>query len=156
MKKVLSLISTHLLFAFISLAFASESLVVHNAWIRSAPPNAKVLAAYMMIMNHSDESIALTKVSGKLFRKVEIHRTEMHDGMMKMTPQNHLNIPARGSVTLDPGGYHLMLKDPATVPKKGDTVELELLFNNGKILHIKASVSTGEDKGGMMEKGHHH
>lgn len=70
--------------------------MVHDAWVRSAPPNAKMLAAYMKIMNKSDEPRALTAVSSSLFGKVQMYKTEMQDGMMKMIHQKQLDIPAGG------------------------------------------------------------
>jgi hypothetical protein len=113
------------------------------------------MAAYMTITNTSNETRAMTAVSSKLFNKVEIHRTEMHEGMAKMIPQKELIIPAGKSVSVEPGGYHLMLIDPASVPKEGEQVDMELHFDDGKTLHIKATVRTGRETGDTVDKNHH-
>ena len=141
-----------IIFLFSS-AFAADNIMVHNAWIRSAPPNAKVLAAYMLIMNKSDEPIALTSVSSRLFEKVHIHKTEMEGGMMKMVLQKQLDILAGESLLLEPGGYHLMLMKPKSVPQVGEQVDLELKFDNGKTLSINVPVRAA--KGESMMEGHH-
>jgi len=140
MKKVISVVYIFVLTALCSLVFASDSIMVHDAWIRSAPSNVKVMAAYMTITNTSNETRAMTAVSSKLFNKVEIHRTEMHEGMAKMMPQKELIIPAGKSVSLEPGGYHLMLIDPKAVSREGEQVDMELHFDDGQILHIKIPV----------------
>jgi len=156
MNKTTAYAGIFLILCMVPAAFAEQPLMVHNAWIRPAPPGAKVLAAYMIIMNGSAEHRALTMVSCSLFDKVEIHRTEMHEGMMKMTPQDRLTIPAGGSVTLEPGGYHLMLISPKSVPKEREEVDMELHFDNGQTLHLKVPIRPGGDKGGMMEEHGHH
>ncbi len=139
-----------------SSVFAADSIIVHNAWVRSAPPNAKVLAAYMTIMNQSEEPRALIAVSSSRFGKIELHKTEMHGDTMKMIHQKQLNIPAQGSLILKPGGYHLMLMKPESVPQAGESVGMELNFDNGQILHIKVPVRANNDKGHIMGNSHNH
>lgn len=144
MKTIINIISAATIILMFSSARAGDSIIVYDSWIRSAPPNAKVLAAYMYIMNESVEPRSLTAVSSSRFEKVEMHRTELHDGMIKMVSQKQLDIPAGGSLLLEPGGYHLMLIKPKSVPKAGDKVKLELYFDNGSILKVKASVRPGK------------
>ena len=153
MKKITNYIFALTIIFMFSSAFAADNIMVHNAWVRSAPPNAKVLAAYMKIINKSDEPRALTAVSSSLFGKVQMHKTEMQDGMMKMIHQKQLHIPAGGSLTLEPGGYHLMLMNPKTVPQEGEQVNLELKFDNGLTLNVNVPVRAA--KGGGMMGGHH-
>jgi copper(I)-binding protein len=142
MRKIItSMLALTVIFVYSS-AFAADSIVVHNAWIRSAPPNAKVLAAYMTIINHSDKPITLTVVSSSKFSNIEMHKTEMHGDTMKMIHQKQLNIPAQGSLILKPGEYHLMLMKPRSVPQVGKSVDMELRFDNGQILHINVPIAT--------------
>jgi copper(I)-binding protein len=155
MNKTAAYTVIFLMMCVVPAVFAQQPLMVHDAWVRPAPPGAKVLAAYMIIMNGSAEQRALTMVSCSLFDRVEIHRTEMQEGMMKMIPQERLTVPAGGSVTLEPGGFHLMLIGPKSVPKQGEEVDMEFHFDNGQALHLKVPVRAGGDKGGMMEHGHH-
>jgi copper(I)-binding protein len=107
----------------------------------------------MKIINNSDEPRALTVVSSSLFGKVQMHKTEMKGGMMKMIRQKQLEISARGSLTLEPGGYHLMLMNPKSVLQVGEQVDFELKFDNGLTLNFNAPVR--EEKGGGIMGGHH-
>ena len=153
MKKIIRYMLALTIIFISSSAFAADGIVVHNAWVRSAPPNAKALAAYMQIINKSDEPRALKAVSSSKFGKVQLHKTEMRGGMMKMIHQKQLDIPAEGSLTLEPGGYHLMLMNPGSALIVGDQVDFELKFDNGQNLNINAPVRAG--KGGSMMEGHH-
>ncbi len=136
-----------------SSAFAADNIMVHNSWVRSAPPNAKMLAAYMIIMNKYDKPVALTAVSSSRFNEVQLHKTEKQDGIMKMVRQKQMDIPAGGSLTLEPGGYHLMLMDPKSALHVGEQIDFQLKFDNNLTLNINAPVR--EAKGGVMMGGHH-
>jgi len=156
MKTSLNLLFIFMLLHLFSSAYAHQQVSVDNAWVRSAPPGADVLAAYMTIRNESEETRVLTEVSSSMFNRIEIHRTEMHEGMMKMILQESLSVPAGGSVTLEPGGFHLMLIGPKSVPKEGEEVDLLLLFSNGHSQRIKVPVKADKHKGGMMQEHGHH
>ena len=154
MKKIVSFISILMMMYVVSSASAADPVMVHDAWVRSAPPNAKALGAFMEIMNVSDKPVALIAASSSRFGKVELHKSEMHGEMMKMVPQKKMVVPAGGSLTLKPGSYHLMLMKPKSVPQAGELVDLELRFDSGLTLHVKALVRAA--KGGGMMKGHNH
>ncbi|MCK5724024.1 MAG: copper chaperone PCu(A)C, partial [Gammaproteobacteria bacterium] len=94
---------------FISTANAADSLQIENAWSPEAPPVAKVMAGYMKINNLSNKDIKILSAKSDLFKRVEIHLTEMSDGMMRMIKQENLKIKAKGHIELKPGGLHMML-----------------------------------------------
>lgn len=155
MKGIISVSCFVALTAFCSSAFASDFIMIQNAWIRSVPSNVKAMAAYMTITNTSNETRKLTAVSCKLFSKVEIHRTVMHEGITKMVLQKELIIPAGKSVSLEPGGYHLMLIDLEAVPREGDEVEMELQFDDGQTLRIKIPVRFKSPEVNTIDMHHH-
>ncbi|EDN70957.1 secreted protein containing DUF461 [Beggiatoa sp. PS] len=124
-----------------SLAWAEEqSLQINDPWVREAPPVAEVLAAFMIIDNHSAAEKILTTVTAPAFNKVEIHKMIMDDGMMKMQAQPQLVIAANSQRELKPGGYHLMLIGRKQPLKAGDKVELILKFADGEEITIEAPV----------------
>lgn len=156
MNKSLSATLVFVLLHLFSSAYAHQKVLVENAWVRSAPPGADVMAAYMILKNESNETRVITEVSSSMFNRIEIHRTEMHEGMMKMIPQEGLSIPAGGAVTLEPGGFHLMLIGPNSVPKEGEEVDLLLKFSKGHSQRIKVPVKADHNNSGAMEKHGHH
>ena len=138
---------------FLSNGYTDGSMVVSDDWIVAAPPNARVIAGYMTIENKSSQTRKLIKVSSEHFKRIEIHRTEMHGDIMRMVPQDELDIPAKGNVSLQPGSYHLMLIGPESIPKEGERVNLILQFDNGETLHINSPVRAATS--GSMMKGSH-
>ena len=51
-----------------------------------------------------------------------------------------LDIPANESVTLEPGGFHLMLMDLQESLVAGETVSLTLTFESGKEITVDAEI----------------
>ena len=137
----------------LSNGYTDGSMVVSDDWIVAAPPNASVIAGYMTIENKSSQTRKLIKVSSEHFKRIEIHRTEMHGDIMRMVPQDKLDIPAREAISLQPGSYHLMLIGPESIPKEGERVNLILQFDNGETLHINSTVRKATS--GSMMRGPH-
>ncbi len=129
-------------------------LTVIDPWVRAAPPNAPALAAFMTLENPTDSALSIIEVRTTLkLDHVELHRTQMADGMMKMIPQKVIPVAAHSSTVLKPGSWHIMLIKPVTVPKPGDSVQLTLVLNNGSEQTIIASVRKGSK---MMHGSHNH
>jgi len=131
----------------------AEELVVTDPWIRSAPPNAPALGAFMLLENNSAADISVVDARSSLeVDRVELHRTMMADRVMKMVPHKSIPVPARASTLLKPGSWHIMLIGPKTVPSMGEVVHLTLVLSNGTEQVVAATVRQGEK---MME-GHSH
>ncbi len=144
-----------ILSALLSLpAFAAgNALSVHQPWVQAGPPVAKVLAGYLELRNSGDKPLVITGAHSPAFRLVEIHRSEMHNGMMRMIRVPRLTIPAHGKMTLAPGGYHLMLIGPKKPLKPGESIKITLKLHSGKTFDITMPVRKGEN-GGMMMHDH--
>ena len=138
-------------------ALADSPIAVESAWIREAPPTASVLAAYMAINNTSDIDQRVTGMESPDFRSAEIHRTVVEDGVAKMLPVSGLDVAAGDSVSLEPGGLHVMLFDPQRPLREGDTATLVVLSASGTAITVQAPVvrQTGDD-GGHGHSHHHH
>jgi len=104
---------------------------VENGWIRAMPPGAKMTAAYGTIRNHTASTLELTTFSSNRFASVSLHRSVEENGISKMKPQNSILLEPDGSVSLEPGGLHLMLMRPQGSMAAGDSVELSLFTTDG-------------------------
>jgi copper(I)-binding protein len=135
----------------------AEGITVQDAWVRPAPMAGGNGAAYMVITNGGAEDDALLGVSADFAERAEVHETfttsaddmgeDMGDiggmeggEMMGMRPVESITIPAGGSVTLEPGGYHVMLLGVQQVFDEGDTVTLTLTFQNAGEVTVEAPV----------------
>lgn len=101
-------------------------LAARDAWIRAAPPGASAMAGYVEIENRGDAPVRCTGASGADFGAVEIHRTMVENGQSRMLRDQAVEVPARGSAALAPGGYHLMLFRPQRPLAPGDRSTLTL------------------------------
>lgn len=133
---------------------AAEPLVVEQAWIREGPPSAAVLAGYMQINNPGPQAQVIKAVTSDRFRGVEIHRTEVVDGVARMLPQAQLEIGAGETLQLTPGGLHLMLMQAHTPLREGDRVDLILELAEGTQVPVTAVVRRADDA--TTDHSHHH
>ncbi len=135
-----------------SFSIHAAGINVDDPWVRAAPPNAPALGVFMKLENHSAKDIALSSVSTSLASdRVELHRTTMVDGMMKMTPQKVIPVMAHSATMLKPGSWHIMIIKPKKVPQPGDSVQLTLVFDDGSEQSVTAAVRKGKK---MMMKNH--
>lgn len=135
-----------ILFLFASLAvvvprasFADDlkagDLVISQAWSRATPGGAKVGAGYLTIENKGAGPDRLTGGTSEISSKVEVHEMSTENGIMKMhAVEGGLALPSGKTVTLGPGGYHLMFTDLKRPLKQGDTFTATLDFEKaGKV-----------------------
>jgi len=142
-----------LLLAVTAPASAEAELQVSEPWVREAPPTSRVLAAYLTLVNTSDNTITVTAISSPDFENAEIHRTVIEDGIARMLPVKQLEVPANGQLALEPGGHHLMLLEPRQPLTEGETVTLVIQRNNGEQITTSAPVIR---KTGESHSHHHH
>jgi hypothetical protein len=116
---------------------------VEGAWVRPPIGADRPAAGYMTIRNPGNVADALVAVSSPVAMSCEIHETSMDSsGMAGMHPIERLEIPAGGSVSLEPGGFHLMLMETQELTE-GDTVELRLEFEKAGTVVVQAEVREG-------------
>ena len=119
--------------------------MISDAYARSSGPLAKAGAAYMRIMNHSDESERLTGVQSDIAKKTELHsHLEDDNGAMKMVRIDEgIKIGPMKDHSLAPGGEHIMfmgLKEPF---ETGKIILITLLFEKVGEVVIEIIVDQG-------------
>ena len=134
-----------------ALAAADNTLTIHDAWVREAPPGAQVLAGYAQIENATDQANAIIAVSSTAFEKAEIHRSEVKGGIARMAQIKRLDLPAHKIVKLEPGGTHLMLINPKSPLHAGEHVMLVFMLSSGDALNVDAEV-----RNAVQPSEHHH
>lgn len=117
---------------------AALAIEIDDAWVRQPPPGAPALAAFMQI--RSAEGDRLLAARSDAAERVEIHTHIEEDGLMKMREIPSLDIPAGETVSLRPGGLHIMLIGPNREVKAGDRVQLELDFDKAGTIQVEAEV----------------
>lgn len=130
-----------------------DSVTIDDPWVRSAPPNAPALGAFMNIVNNTHQALKLIKADADGYDRIELHRTQQVGDLMKMVKQAFMPIPAMDSLLLKPGSWHVMLIGPDSVPKEGEKVRISLYFDNGEKQTVSAVVRKGQK---MMHHNHNH
>jgi len=108
-------------------------LVASDVEITRPMPGRNMSAGFLVLANNTDADIRITAVTSPQFGAVELHETTIDDGISRMRELDELVIPARGSVTLERGGKHLMLMRAQDI---GDAVTLQLLSDDVPVLSI--------------------
>jgi copper(I)-binding protein len=116
-------------------AMAQPAVVeASGAWIRIAPPGAMMLAGYLTLTNNGDAVAELESLHSEAFGTVELHRTEIVDGVSRMRAVPNLRIAPGESVQLQPGSMHLMLMQPAA--RLGESVVIVFDWRDGSRLTV--------------------
>ena len=105
------------------------TLALTNLWARATPPRAPTGAGYLTITNNGNEADTLTAVSTPAAETSELHIMEVKNGIMTMHPvAGGIKIPGGETVTLAPGGYHLMFIKLKHDLKQGEELPVTLTF----------------------------
>ena len=84
-------------------------LALSGAFARATLPNQPIGGGFVTITNGGVEDDRLIAVSTTIAGRAEIHEMAMQGDTMKMREISQgLPIPAGETVSLEPGGYHLM------------------------------------------------
>ncbi len=133
-------------------AFA-DPLDVTDPWVREPIPGRMMSAAFMQLSNTGTTDKVLVSARADWAGSIEIHTHLNDNGVMRMRQIESLTIPAGGTVSLQPGGLHLMLFR-LQLPLS-DPLMLELCFADGKCQTVAAEIRGMEGAGnGGHHRGH--
>ncbi len=138
---------------------AVAELTVVDAWVAEPPPVAVPAAGYVSLHNAGDSQEVVISLRGEGFERVELHRSEVRDGVASMTPVPSLKVAPGQTVKMGPGGLHVMLFGSARTLAAGDEVELVMITASGDELVVRAPVrrshTVSMDHSGHMDHTDH-
>jgi len=140
-------------------AFA-EGLMVKDPYARATRPNAPTGAAFMTLMNHSDQDITLIGVSSDVAKRVELHtHINNGEGVMKMTEiEGGITIPAGEVHMMERGGDHVMMMGLTQSLVDGETISITFEFEGGAGIVVEIPVDNArkpkEGEGHDAHKSH--
>lgn len=151
-----------ILFSASALLFGSLALAhgVHAGKAVARPTEQVQGGVFLSLQN--TEATADTLISAQADRQlvehVELHTHINDNGVMRMRPvEGGIELPAKQTVELKPGGYHIMLIGLKKPLKTGDTFPLTLNFKNSKSQTLTVTVGAMQaDHGHHHGHGHHH
>jgi copper(I)-binding protein len=113
---------------------------VSAAWSRPAAEGTTG-AGFMTLTNSGPAPDALVSVESPWAKDAQIHHSSMTGGVARMQRVARVEIPAGGTVTFAPGGYHLMFMGLGRALKTGDRLPATLSFASGA--KVKAQFVVG-------------
>ena len=148
-----ALVAAALLASAATLPAWAANLSVTDAWARATMPGQKVSGAYMQI--RSDADARLISASSPAVPRVELHEMKMDGDVMRMREVEAIELPKGKTVSLEPGGFHIMLMNLPQPIAAGEVIPLVLTVESGgkrQTVEVKA-VARAPMGGGAM---HHH
>ena len=116
---------------------------ITEAWARPAPAGGNT-AAYLTITAAAGQAESLLSASSPAADMVQVHEVSTDtSGMTGMHPIDRLDIPAGSSVTLKPGGFHLMVMGVKRELTVGASIELALVFEHAGRIVVQAEIRQG-------------
>lgn len=114
------------------------ALKVTQPWARATPKGAASGAAYMTVTNTGTKAMRLRCVSSDAAAKCEIHEMSMDGGVMRMRPvEGGLEVKPNQTVTLKPGGFHMMLTGLKAPLQQGKMLEATLQADGGASARVE-------------------
>ena len=147
-----------------SLAMSSDEVSVTKQWARTSAMASTMGAVYLDIVASAGDELVGVNVDPSVAAAAEIHQTVMSDdhsmssdttmmggssmssdttmmsGEMKMQQIETLAVPLGETVSLKPGGYHIMLVDLVQPLETGSSFALTLTFATAGDVTIEVPV----------------
>ncbi len=130
---------------------STGQVMAHDAWARASAGAASMAAVYLALTGGAQPD-RLTGVSTPVAAMAGVHESTANGGVMRMRAVNALPISPGKTVTLAPGGYHIMLMELGHPLVAGQTFPLTLTFEHAapvtvevRVLAIGAGATAGPD-----------
>lgn len=110
---------------------AIGTLELRAGFTRATLPNAPVGGGFLTITNNGSTDDRLVTVSSPAAETVQMHEMKLEGDIMKMRalPEGII-VPAGQTVTLKPGGLHIMLMGLKQAFVEGETITITLTFEH--------------------------
>jgi len=135
--------------------FKAGSLELKHPWSAKAPAVAPVLGGYVTIVNTGTQDDRLVGGTTSVAERFEIHESSIVDGVARMRPAKQgIEIPAGATLSLQPGGAHIMLVNPRQRPAEGEKFKATLEFEKTGSVEVEFVVQKPKPSSNDDHSGH--
>jgi copper(I)-binding protein len=117
----------------------SEAFSVLDIWARPGLAEGNS-AVFFVIDNSTGKKDRLLSAASDVAKAVELHKTIMEDGVMKMNRQDFVSIPEGEQVVFKPGDLHVMLIGLNKDLMAGDSFSVVLTFEHMGDVQLEVTV----------------
>lgn len=159
-KKTVALAIGAVLLVALAGCGGDSDLEVDAPWARASAMMTSAGAVYMDLTSAEGDELVAASVDSSIAGSVELHETAMADesgdemedmagsesedmagmGEMVMRQVAGITLPAGETVSLEPGGYHVMLLDLPEPLEVGQTFDLVLSFASAEDITVEVEV----------------
>lgn len=142
-------------------AFAHDyqvgALKIDHPWSRLTVAGQRAGGAFLTVRNAGSDGDRLVGASSPAAERVEMHTMKLEGDVMRMREVPALDLPAGATVSLQPGGNHLMLMGLKAPLKAGERVPLTLRFEKAGEVKVELAVEAAATAAPTQPAaGHHH
>ena len=119
-------------------SYKTGDIRVQHPWTRATPPDVRQTTAFMRIQNRGQLPERLLSVTSPVAARVEVLPMAGSAGTIEL--------PARKTVELEPGGAYVLLTDLQRQLLKGDRIVLLLRFERSGELRVEVEVQSIDSK----------
>ena len=101
------------------------------------------LAGYLVIKNTGSTDDQLISASADFAGMVMLHKSAVDsNNVATMQEVQSIDIPAGQTVTLQPGGFHIMFMNLKSIPQVGTKIALTLVFQKAGTITVQADATS--------------
>jgi copper(I)-binding protein len=151
MKRLLTLaVALFLATPLVAHEFVFGDLQIVHPHIPQPAASAKAAGGYMAIVNTGAEPDRLIGVETDIAAKAEVHESKVDaNGVGTMTQIEALDIPPGETVSLERGGYHIMLMGLKAPLTEGEMHKATLIFEKAGRVEIEFQIDPPMGMGEM-------
>lgn len=117
------------------------AIEIKQPWTRATPPTAPTGGGYLVITNTGTTPDRLIAVTSPSAGKVELHEMTMEGSIMRMRElAKGIELPPGATVTLKPGGLHLMFMELKAPFARDTKVPATLVFEKAGSIPVELAV----------------
>jgi hypothetical protein len=128
----------------------TRQVVAENPWARASVGKSGI--AFVTLVNRGGSEDRLVAVRSDVAERATLHAHTMDGTIMRMRKVEAVPVPAGGTVTLKPGGLHVMMLGLKRKLAEGDEFAMTLVFEMAGEVTVKVPVM----KAGAMGPGTSH
>ena len=155
MKKLLMVLMVMAPVAGFAHEFTAGALKIGHPWTRATPAGSDMAAGYLSVTNTGKVADVLDAAEVDGVGHVMIHTIREEKGVAHMDEVDGVTVAPGQTVTLAPGGVHLMWMDMAKPLKAGELVSGTLSFKHAGKVAVQFKVEPLGAKA-PVQSAHHH
>lgn len=134
--------------------FRAGGLIIQHPWSRETAPGQVVGGGFLTVTNNNDRDDQLLSGTSPVAAEVQIHTMTMDGGVMRMRQlSDGIAVPAKGSLELKPGSFHIMFMGLKRPLRRGERFPVTLRFQHAGRVTVQFAVQPVGSTG-PMETAH--